>query len=203
MKYTQIPTTTFESLQMNAGIMLTDFDPTDGSFDAEDLIGATSGGINVTATPTFSDFGEDVDNCPKNMLELKHLDSWEVKATGTFVTINADTAKLLAGAADVSSTKITPRVDVLETDFTDIWWVGDFSDVNTGASAGFLAIHLINALSTGGFQIQSEDKGKGKFAFEFTGHVSIDAQDVVPVEIYVQEGTASTGGTGGTGGTGN
>ena len=199
MRYTQIPTNTFSALQMNAGIVLADFDVTDGSFEDTDLLGATSGGVNVTATPEFSDFGEDVDNCPKNMLELKHLDSWEVKMSGTFVSVTKATAAKLLAAADTNGNKITPRADVVKTDFSDIWWVGDYTDVNTGANAGFLAVHVMNALSTGGFQIQSTDKGKGQFAFEFTGHVSIDAQDVVPIEIYVKEGTASNAnpGTGG------
>lgn len=199
MKYTQIPTDTFSTLQMNAGIVLADFDVTDGSFEETDLIGATSGGVNVTATPEFSDFGEDVDNCPKNMLELKHLDSWEIKVSGTLVTLKAETAKKLLGAADIAGNKITPRVDLVKTDFTDLWWVGDYSDVNTGTNAGFIAVHVMNALCTGGFQLQSGDKSKTQFAFEFTGHVSIDAQDVVPIEIYVKEGTASNAnpGTGG------
>lgn len=199
MKYTQIPTNTFSALQMNAGIVLADFDVADGSFKDADLLGATSGGVNVTATPEFEDFGEDIDNCPKNMLELKHLTSWEVKMSGTFISATKSTAAKLLGAADTDGNKITPRMDVLKTDFSDIWWVGDYTDANTGANAGFLAVHVMNALSTGGFQIQSTDKGKGQFAFEFTGHVSIDAQDVVPIEIYVKEGTASNSnpGTGG------
>jgi hypothetical protein len=103
--------------------------------------------------------------------------------------MTADTAHLLAGAADIDpldSTKIIPRKDVLLTDFSDLWWIGDYSDVNTGDNAGFCAIHMLNALNTGGFQIQSNDKGKGNFAFTFTGHVSMNAQDVVPFEIYIK-----------------
>ena len=60
--------------------------------------------------------------------------------------------------------------------------------MNTGDDAGFVAIHMLNALNTGGFQIQSTDKEKGKFAFEFTGHYSMSAQDTVPYEIYIQQG---------------
>jgi hypothetical protein len=67
-----------------------------------------------------------------------------------------------------------------------------YSDVNTGNKAGFLAIRLINALSTGGFQIQSGDKAKGQFAFEFTSHFSMDAQDTVPFEIYVSAGVPAS-----------
>ncbi len=77
MRYTKIPADTFRKLQMNAAILLSDFKPSDGSFDAQDQIGATSGGINFTATPTDSDLGEDIDNCPKNIqyycLKLKDV----------------------------------------------------------------------------------------------------------------------------------
>ena len=48
----------------------------------------------------------------------------------------------------------------------------------------------MNALSTGGFQIQTGDKTKGQFAFEYTAHYSMKNQDKVPFEIYIkQDGT--------------
>jgi hypothetical protein len=191
MKFTQIPADTFKNLQMNAGMLVKDFAPDTGTLDANDILGATSGGISFEATPTFKDFGEDIDNCPKNMKELKQLESWEAKMSGTFVTVSADMAKVLVGAGDAKDGMITPRNDVLQGDFTDLWWVGDYSDVNTGDSAGFLAVHLLNSLSTGGFKIQSTDKGKGQFAFEFTGHYSMSDQDRVPFEIYVKGGSAT------------
>ena len=189
MKYTQIPATAFQNIQLNAGILVDTFTPSTGVIG--NLLGATSGGISFTDSIEFTDFGEDIDNCPKNMLELKKLDSHDVKLSGTFVTMSAETAKTLAGAADVDSldaTHIIPRNDLLTTDFKDIWWIGDYSDINTGDDAGFVAIHMLNALNTGGFQIQSTDKEKGKFAFEFTGHYSMSAQDVVPYEIYIKQG---------------
>lgn len=189
MKYTKIPETAFQNIQMNAGMVLVDFDPTDGSFEDTDQLGATTGGVNFTATPTFSDYGEDIDNCPKNTLELKKLDSWEVTMSGTFVTADTATAKRLIAAADISGNKITPRNDVVAADFDDLWWVGDYSDVNTGNTAGFCAVHMLNALNTGGFQIQTTDKGKGNFAFTFTGHYSMSAQDTVPFEVYIKAGT--------------
>lgn len=184
MKFTKIPETTFKNIQLNAGILVKGFDP--ATQEITGMLGATTGGISFTATPTFEDFGDDIDNCPKNTMELKKLTEWEVTLSGTFVTITAETAHLLAGAADISGDKITPRKDVLLTDYADLWWVGDYSDVNDGATAGFCAVHMLNALNTGGFQIQSNDKGKGNFAFEFTGHVSMDHQDVVPFEIYIK-----------------
>lgn len=195
MKFTQIPTDTFENLQMNAGILLDEFTPSTGVIG--NIIGATTGGINFTATPTYSDYGEDIDNCPKNMKELKKLDSWEATLSGTFASVSASLAKTLIGAADADksdATHIIPRNDILETDFQDIWWVGDYSNLNGDKNGGFCAVHLINALSTGGFQIQSTDKAKGQFAFSFTGHYSMDDQSRVPFEIFVKAGTAEPSG---------
>ena len=192
MKYTKIPETTFQNLQLNAGVLLSTFDPGTATVSNESIIGATTGGVNFTATPTFSDYGEDIDNCPKNMKELKKLDSWEISLSGTYVTVDANAVKSLVGAADVSGNKITPRNDVLLSDFTDIWWVGDYSDKNGETNGGFVAIHMMNALSTGGFAIKSSDNGKGNFAFTYTAHYSMDAQDTVPFEVYVKAGTAES-----------
>ena len=194
MLYAQIPSTTFKQLQLNAGIITSSFTPGTATLDQSSILGATTGGISFTATPTYTDFGEDIDNCPKNMKELKKLESWEVKLSGTFVTVSSDLAKTLVGAADKATgddTKVVPRNDLTADDFKDVWFVGDYSDVNTGESAGFLAIHVMNALSTGGFQLTTTDKAKGQFAFEFTGHYSMDKQDTPPFEVYVKAGTAT------------
>ena len=129
------------------------------------------------------------------MKELKRLESWEVTLSGTFVTVSADLAKTLVGAGSKASgdaTKVVPRNELTPADFADVWFVGDYSDVNTGNSAGFLAIHVLNALSTGGFQLTSSDKAKGQFAFEFTGHYSMENQDTPPFEIYVKAGTSAS-----------
>lgn len=197
MKFTQIPTDAFKKLQLNAGILSTDFDPATGELTASNIIGATSGGVTFEATPSFSDFGEDIDNCPKNTKELKVLDSWEAKMSGSFVTMDTNVAKSVIGAATIATddqTKVVPRNSVDAKDFKNIWWIGDYSDINEDGSsagkAGFIAIKLINASSTGGFKIKSGDKAKGTFDFEYTGHYSIENIDTVPFEIYIKAGSA-------------
>lgn len=191
-KYTKIPSTTFQKIQLNAGMLLTSFDPETATVDEKSMLAATSGGVNFTATPNFTDFGEDIDNCPKNTKELKHLESWEATMSGSAVTMDTALAKSFIGLADVSGTEVTPRNDVQDSDFADIWWVGDYSAVNEdGASgkAGFIAIQMMNALSSGGFQLQSTDKAKGTFEFEYTAHYSMTAQTVVPFNVYISAGT--------------
>lgn len=190
MKFTKIPDTAFDEIQLNAGVLSTTFTPSSGEIG--DILAATSGGISFEATPTYTDFGEDIDNCPKNTKELKKLDSWEVKMSGSFVTVTAASAKMMVGAADTAkegtADKITPRNDVLDTDFGDIWLVGDYSSKNGDTNGGFVAIHMLNALSTGGFKLQTADKNKGTLSFEFTGHYSIEDQSTVPFEIYIKKG---------------
>lgn len=188
MKFTKIPETAFQEIQLNAGVLLSSFVPTTGAIELTDILGATTGGFQFADTVTYMDFGEDIDNCPKNMKELKKIDTHEVKASGTYVTVNASLVRSLIGAADVASTKITPRNDLKDEDFVDLWWVGDYSDKNGETNGGYIAIHMMNTLSTGGFQIQTGDKTKGQFAFEYTAHYSMEAQDIVPYEVYVKAG---------------
>lgn len=197
MKYTRIPANTFKQLQLNAGILAANFAPDTGEVTETDLLGATTGGVSFTATPTYSDFGDDIDNAPTNVKELKHLDGWDVSMTGSFVTVDTKLAKRLIGAADIDGgdkTLVKPRNDVAQDDFQDIWWVGDYSSVNEDGTengkAGFIAIHLLNSLSTGGFQVQSGNREKGQFAFAFTGHYSLEEQSRVPFEVYIRDGEA-------------
>ena len=183
MKYTRIAEDTFQKLQLNAGVLCVDFNPLSGEIKEDDILGATDGGVSFVATPTFRDDAEGVDNAPLNLKEFKKLDDVTCTLSGTFKSLDTRVAKILIGTGDSAvgnPSKITARVDLKDTDFTDIWWVGDY-----GNDGGYLALKVINALSTGGFQIQSANKDKGAFAFEFTGHRSILAQSVVPFEVYI------------------
>lgn len=191
-KYTRMPTDTFQKLVLNAGILVDEFAPATGVIG--NILGATTGGISFSTNPEFVDFGEDVDNCPNNTMELKKLSNIDPTMSGTFLTCTPAVIKSLIGSADIDTqdtTKVIPRSVLLTADFEDVWWVGDYSDVNTGSNAGFLAIHLKNALNTAGFQIQSTKNEKGQMAFEYHGHFSIEDLDDVPFEIYCKAGESS------------
>lgn len=178
-KFTKIPQDTFEQIQLDAGVILKTFTPdTPTEPEDEDIICPTTGGINVSCVPTYSDMGEDVDNCPTNMMELKHLDGWECTMSFTSLGTSPESIRLSLGAADVTGNKIVPRRDLKQTDFSDLWWVGDRAD------GGMVAVCLKNALSTGGFTLQTTKNGKGQVSVELMGHVSIDAQDTMPMEFY-------------------
>lgn len=183
-RYTVLPENTFDALQLDAGVILKQFDIDAASagqqgFSDADILCATTGGVNPTCVPTYSDFGEDVDNAPVNVKEFKKLDSWECKLTTTALGTSAELIKMQLGAADiVDGTKIVPRRNLSQSDFTDLWWVGD------KANGGFVAIQIKNALSTGGFAIHTTKNAKGTLTLEITGHVSLTNQSQVPMVFY-------------------
>ena len=187
-KFTVIPQSTFDDLQTDAGVLLKQFDPANPvAPDDADIICATTGGINPSCVPTYSDYGEDIDNVPNNMKELKHLDGWECKISTTCLGTSPELIRLALGAADIdaATSKITPRRDLEQTDFTDIWWVGDKAD------GGLVAVQLKHALSTAGFSLQTTKNGKGQITLELTGHVSINAQTEMPMVFYSMPGDPS------------
>lgn len=188
-KFTVIPSDTFDGLQMDAGVILKNFDPATPVAPADsDIVCATTGGITISCKPTYSDLGSDVDNCPVNMKELKHLDSWECKISFTSLGTSAESIRLSLGAADYTSQtgKIAPRRDLAQTDFSDLWWVGDRAD------GGCVAVKLKNALSTGGFSLKTTKNGKGQNTMELTGHVALADQTNMPMEIYSIDPTGDT-----------
>ena len=185
-RFTVIPENTFSALQLDAGVLLKRFNPANPTIADEDIICATTGGINPVCKPTYSDFGEDVDNVPNNMMEFKHLDGWECSIGTTSLGTSPELIKMALGCADIDGTdtsKIIPRMDLKQTDFASIWWVGDRAD------GGFVAIQLKNALSTEGFSLQTTKNGKGQIAITIMGHVSINAQKEVPMVFYSADPT--------------
>lgn len=202
MKFTQVRADTFETIQINAAIILSDFDPSDGSYDKTDIIGATTGGSSFSSNLETSDFGEDIDNVPGRTKQLARVQSFDPTLSTTFVTVDTDLGNKLTAAADIDgtdATHIVPRNTLSDSDFGDIWLVGDYSDKNGTTNGGFVAIHIKNALNTGGFEWQTTKDGKGQFSAEFHGHYDIDDIDDIPFEIYIKAGTAEPTTAGGTG----
>jgi len=180
--FTVIPESTFEDMQLDAGVLLKQFDPANPAVVNADIITATTGGINAVCQPTFSDLAEDVDNVPNGMMEFQHLDGWDCSISTTALGTSPEMIRMSLGCADIDgtdTTKIVPRADLKQTDFaSSIWWVGDKAD------GGYVAIELKNALSTEGFSLQTTKNGKGQTSLTIRGHVSIKAQKVVPMVFY-------------------
>lgn len=183
-RFTKIPENAFSALQLDAGVLLNTFNPASPAITDSAIICATTGGITVSCVPTYSDFAEDVDNAPKNLKEFKHLDGWECSISTTSLGTSLELLRYALGAADITagSNKVAPRRTLSQSDFSDLWWVGDKAD------GGFVAVKLINGLSTAGLSLTTTKNGKGQIGITLTGHVSIAAQDTMPMEFYSIDG---------------
>lgn len=194
MKYTKVATDAFEKLTLNAGIICRSFNPE--TAEVTDIIAATSGGITFAENPTYTDFGEDVDNVPANTKQLLRITAYDPVISGTQLTLDDAAIADLIGGADIGTEsaagvkKITPRSVLKPADFKDVWFIVDYSDINTGTDAGFVAIHLMNALNRTGFQLQTGKNSKGQDTFEYHGHYDItDDDQTPPFEVFIKKGT--------------
>ena len=181
-KFTVIPQDTFETMQYEAGVILSAFnpDPAEGedNFTDEDVLCATTGDIGISVKPDLVDMGKEINNCPTGMAELMKNRSWTAQLRFTTPKLSAKLIALGLGPAEVSGNKITVR-DIKFEDFKPIYWVGDL-----GNSGGFVGMKLLNAFSREGIEITAAKGTSGKMNIVLQGHVSINAQNIKPFEFY-------------------
>ena len=80
-KFTKYPAEFWKQVQSNAGIVVTGFDPDDGSYTG--ILGATGDGTQFSPNPTYEDFGSDIDNVPPNTKQLKRVQYYDPALSGT------------------------------------------------------------------------------------------------------------------------
>lgn len=203
-KYTAVAKDILNTLQTEAGVLLSKFDPTTGTIEDTDILGATTGGFKFNDTPTITDFGEDIDNVPGQLEQLQRITKRTVTLSSTFASMSEKAVKLVMGACDATDRsganpdkkvrQITPRDTLQMDDFAnEIWWVGDYSQYNEpdNKNAGYIAIRLKNALSTGGLAITTTKNSKGTMAFTITGYYNAAAVKEMPYEIFIKEGNVA------------
>lgn len=190
-EFTRFPGDLTDTVQMNAGIIVDSFIPATGVVG--NLLGATGSGITFQPNPVYEDLGADIDNVPPNAMQFKRVKAYDPALSGSFRTMTADLAGQLSGAGDYSgAVRFVPSHRLKSSDFKDVWVIGDYSGHNSGAAqAGYVAIHLKNALNTGGFKWRTRKDGKGEFDFDFHGHYDLNHPDDAPFEIYVKSGSGS------------
>lgn len=191
LNFSKVAPDVLEQVQFGSGVVLSTFDPetADVASIVENIIAATSGGINAYAKPTYLNLMDGIDATVETK-EGVDIDMWDCGISATFKTITAGGAKRLLAAADVDGEKITLRNYLTEADFQDIWVVADYSKSATASTDGFIAVHLMNALSQDGLNWQTENKGKGSFTANFKGYGTLANTDLVPFEVYISEGEA-------------
>lgn len=192
---TGLRASTFENLQLNAGMFLANFD----YFTATDaaklgallkterekpsgsaLIGATRGGGTFVCTPNTRSI--EADGKREEWKGSSVNDGWTIKLTTTLLEINAANLKRSFGTADVTDTEkkhtIKIRTDIKDADYIDsLVWVGD-------TSKGYVLIAIKNALNTAGATLTWTDKGEGTIPVEFTAHQDgLETDGYAPCEV--------------------
>jgi hypothetical protein len=184
-RFTTVKLDAFKQIQLEAGVIMKNFNPANPVINRADILFVTTGGINVNCKPNFIDYYDDVDNMPSNTKQGKQVDYYDCSIATTVLDVSPDGVKTILGAADIDAndqTRITPRGELKLADFQDLWWVGDKAD------GGFAAVQLLNALSTDGFSLKSTKKGKGNTAITLTGHYDENSIDTIPMVFYVVDG---------------
>ena len=190
---TALTASTYENLQLNAGLFLRGFDfstaataaqlrllVADAIAEGSCIIGATRGGGTFQCTPNLRAIEADGQRSPTVGATVN--DGWTVKLTGTMLEITPDNFAAALICADVdkqgSLTTIRARREITQDDYIPtLCWIGD-------TSRGFVLIELTNALNIKGAAFTFTDKGEGTLPFEFQAHQDADAdQDYAPFRI--------------------
>lgn len=192
---TGLRASTFENLQLNAGMFLANFDystATDAATlgallkterektSGSALIGATRGGGTFVCTPNTRSI--EADGKREEWKGSSVNDGWTIKLTTTLLEINATNLKRSFGTADVTDTEkkhtIKIRTDIKDADYIEsLVWVGD-------TSKGYVLIAIQNALNTAGATLTWTDKGEGTIPVEFTAHQDgLETDGYAPCEV--------------------
>lgn len=196
-RFTKMNPSAFKRMTWDSGIIVNDFNPTTGEIDLDDIQWETTGDISFSSTRDLTDMGAEINNCPENTMQLQKAQPWQAQITGTAVTITGDTIAAFLGNADANSpesgpVKVTPRSDLLLTDFADKWLIVNYSDLTGETNGGYAAIHLMNALSTEGFSATFGKNKGGQFPFTLKSFYDMEDMSKVPFEIYVLSGSSES-----------
>ncbi len=181
---TKLSSDAAEKMQINAGLLLNNFDitnpvePTD-----EDIVCETTGDFSITCVPETEDFFADVNNAPVNTKEGKQITGWTCELTVTALSVTPETLKMSLGASEeIENGGIRPRTIYRLDDFKPLYWIGDMIDENK-----LFVVAMDDTVSTGGVSFTSTNRGKGGLSLTITPHATAADTEKVPMAFYVLE----------------
>ena len=181
---TRISADAADKMQVNAGLLLNEFDianPVEPDDSA--IVTETTGDFSITCTPETTDFFEDVNNAPVNTMEGKRITGWTCGLSVTALSVTEEMIKTALGAYEVDEDGgIRPRSTYKVEDFKSLYWIGDMIDENK-----LFVVAMDNTVSTAGLSFTATNNGKGGIALELTPHTSIAEQHKVPMAFYILE----------------
>lgn len=194
MSVTGLRTSSMNNLVLNEGAFLFGFDYSSYETAAaletalvaaltsgSNLLGATNGGGTFVCTPETRQI--EIDGIRGNVKGATHVDSWDIRLTGTLKELKKETFAKLMMCADVDNTvtnltKITLHPDIKSTDYiANLCWVGS-------TPYGYILIGMTDVLNTAGVTMTFQDKNEATIPFEFVSHSeSLTGDDDLPVEV--------------------
>lgn len=194
---------TAEHLQLDAGVFLKSYTP-GSDIVAANIISATRGGGTLDIVPVTHHV--DADGIPQNFVGMDRIDEYTVNMNTTLIEVTEDTLTLaFGGAVNVASItrtgtsivdkKITLKNVFQDSDYTDIWWLGNLSDGTK------IAVKLSKTRCKDGLRLTINNKGEGTFPINLTAHYNFTysssqtptitgIQTDAPVEIWFVKNAA-------------
>lgn len=180
--------TTFQRLQLGAGVFLTDLDPDSVTTAAQlrtlisqriqsrqGVLGATRGGGTFTCKPTIRHI--EADGLRGHVKGATVNDGWTVKLTGTMLEITPQNVALALGGSENTSGSITTvTADLAVKHVPRLTWVGETAN-------GLMLIELTEAVSLAGAAFTFTDKGEGTLPFEFLAHAADPTATAAPCRV--------------------
>ena len=194
---TPLNASTFDKLQLDAGVFVIGFDPSDyassgalitalASFIGDDTkcLGATRGGASFNIKRENREV--EADGKRYSFVGSTMTDSIDAYISTKLIEITKGNLARGLGSADAVTnqkvTTITPRTRYKDSDYIgELCWVGETAN-------GVMAIYFKNALNTADFSYKINDRGEGELDVEFHAYQdSVDDYDNPPFVLYLLE----------------
>lgn len=175
--YTGFTSETKKNLQLNAGLFFKNYDPTTDTpktaIAAGKLLGATQGGGEFSAVPTFRNI--EIDGMPGRVKGLADIEKWETYIKATIIEVSEKSITAALGCTEIDATpdkykKITGRNYIADSDYIEnVTWVGTLAGYDEP-----VVIQVFNAINEDGFKLTVADKNEGKITCTFYGYNDVE-----------------------------
>ena len=180
---TGLNSSTAQNLQLGAGAILKSRYVAGTQLTAENILSATNGGITFTASPQW--FVPSVDGMHNNIKGAgKRITHWICTLSFTAVEADAEVLAKALGCADINGQVITGRHIIENTDYSNIYAIGEKGDRSV------IQITLKNAMNTSGLSLTTTNNGNGGISFTIEANYDINDLDTPPFEIETIAGAS-------------
>ena len=172
---------TLNNLEFEAGLILKN--KFEGTFNKNDVLCATTGGIKVNIAQIKQSIK--FDGVLDNTAGTHRVVGWTGSVQFSTKEVDKDKVLLALAFAGIDGNTITLRQGVVPTtEYRDFYVLGKMGD------GTWRQIVINKAMNTTGLQETRNDKGETEIAFDLQANYGIDTQDTPPISIeYITANT--------------